>query len=424
MGVAITTPLPAELQVRYWERKLRQESTLEDPITALRGIHSTDKRVSIGNEIYFEMVGSYGNNNERFHRAILQKTLSLPPNEGSLTNPVGTEEDLRQKYFDTFATDYSKAVSLQEYGIEANNKDAWKIFEEITPKIGLHTQEYEGKYVREALLERYSSLLTAAPHFLTQEFSPNIAVAGLAGASWPVYSTNPATWTNRIGAALVTAGVGAAASATIRFFQEAELYASTRKFIEPVIVGGKETYVCLTPSDQCKFLRDPILAGSLGTAWLQYSSITEAESMTFPNARLRIGRCLIVEDPRFPTLTLGGTAGGYSLTPQYRLAGRDTWSDPRDLTLNARQVGYLLGKAAIAKWVQEDFHWEYEYTQYKKFGGKGIFATFGHSMVQWDYGPTNAVPNAGPPTAATRQQDSSMVLIFSAPPQPSSAFVL
>jgi hypothetical protein len=415
MGVNITNPLPAEMQVRYWERKLRQEAVPEDPFTALRGVHSTDARVSIANEVYFELVGSFGNNNERFHRCIMQKTLSQAPNEGSLTNPVGTEEDLRQKIFDVFATDYSKAVSLQEYGIEAKNKEAWQIFEEITPKISLHTQEYEGKYVREALLERYSHLLTAAPHFLTQEWSPNIAVAGLASRNWPAFSTTLATYTNNIGAALVAAGVGAQACATIRFIQEAELYASTRKVIEPVNVGGKETYIVILPSDQAKFLRDPILAGSLGTAWLQYAALS-TEELKYPGACLRIGRCLICEDPRNPTLTLGGSVGGYSLTPQYRLAGRDTWSDPRDLTLNARQVGYLLGKGAVAKWTQEDYHWEYEYQQYKKFGGKGIFGTFGHSMVQWDYGPTNAVPNAGPPTAATRQQDSSMVLIFSATP--------
>jgi hypothetical protein len=414
MGINITTPLPAEMHVRYWERQLRQESVPEDPITALRGVHSTDRRVSIDNEVYLQMVGGFGNL-ERFHRCVLQKKLSQNPNEGSLANPVGQEEDLRQKIFDIWATDWSHAVSLQEYGIEAINKDYFQVFEEITPLLSVYTQEYEGKYCREALLERYSQVLTQSPHFLTQEFSPNIAIAGRHSTDWPAYSTNAATYVNRIATQLVAAGVGAQASATIRFIQECELFASTRLIIEPVNVGGKETYIVLLPSDQAKFLKDPILAGQLGHSFLQYASLS-TEELKYPGAILRIGRCLLCEDPRFPTLTIGGTVGGYSLTPQYRLAGRDTWSDPRDLTLSGRQVGYLLGKGAIAKWVSEDYHWQYEYTQYKKFGGKGIFATFGHSMVQWDYGPTNAVPNAGPPTAATRQQDSSMVLIFSAPP--------
>lgn len=414
MGVNQTVPLPEELHVRYWERRLRQEALPEDPITALRGVHSTDRRVAVGNECYLQMEGGFGNT-ERYHRCVLQKTLSQNPQEGTLSNQVGQEEDLRQKIFDVFATDWSHAVSLQEYGLEAKTKDYFQVFEEITPLLSKYVQEYEGKYCREALLERYSQNLTFAPHFLAQQFSPNIAIAGLGSAQWPAFNVNNAAWTNLIATGLVAAGVGAQASATIRFIQEAELYASTRLIIEPVNVGGKETYIVLLPSDQAKFLKDPILAGQLGNAMLQYAGLNDQE-LKYPGAILRIGRCLICEDPRFPTLTIGGTAGGLTLTPQYRLAGRDTWSDPRDLSLTGRQVGYLLGKAAVAKWVSEDYHWEYEYEQYKKFGGKGIFATFGHSMVQWDYGANNSVPNAGPPTAQTRQQDSSLVLLFSAPP--------
>jgi hypothetical protein len=222
-----------------------------------------------------------------------------------------------------------------------------------------------------------------------------------------------AGWTNAISAGLVAAGVGAQASATVRFIQMAELDASYNKIIEPVSVNGKETYIVLLPPDQARFLKDPVLAGNLGNAWQRYAALPEGEEMHFPGVIGRIGRCLICEDPRHPTLTLTGTAGAYTLTPQYRLAGRDPWSDPRDKTLTARQVGYLLGKGAVTKRVMEDYHWEYEYEQYKKFGGKGIFGTMGWSMVQWDYGANNTV---NPPTAATRQQDSSMVLLFSMPP--------
>ena len=60
MGVAITSPLPPELQVRYWERKLRQESVLTDCFTGLSGVHSTAEKVNVGNEVYFELQGSFG----------------------------------------------------------------------------------------------------------------------------------------------------------------------------------------------------------------------------------------------------------------------------------------------------------------------------------------------------------------------------
>ena len=411
MGVARTAPLPPELGVRYWERKLREESVPEDPINSLRGVHSTEKRVTVTNEIFIDLQGGFGDT-ERYHRMVLQKRLSGPMIEGSLANPVGQEEDLRQKIFDIYATDIFHAVSIQEYGIEAKTKDYWQIFEEINPLEAVYQQEYDGKYMREALLERYSQNLTAAPHFLAQEFSPNIAIAGMHYLNWPAFNVNPATWSNTIGQALVTVGVGAQAAATIRFIKQAELYASTVKIIEPVKIGGAERYIVLLPSPQADYLKDPILQGNLGAVWRDVSSLTK-EEMMYPGVIGRIGRCLIVEDPRYPTLVVGGTAGGFSLTPQYRLAGRDPWSDPRTHTLETRQVGYLLGKASIAKWQMESMKWRYEFEQYKKFGGKGVSQTVGYCMVQWDYGNLNT---ANPPTAATRQQDSSVVLIFSAPP--------
>lgn len=411
MGLNRTNALPIEQHVRIWERKLRQEAVLRDPINALSGVHTTDRKVEVTNEIFIQMEG--GKNDQRYHRMVLQKTLSNAPTEGSNANPVGQEEDLKQKIFDLFYTDWSHQVSLQEYGIEAINKDYWQIFSEINPKLSLYAREYDGKYMREALLERYSSNLTQAPHNLNQEFSPNIAIAGLHSSNWPVFNNTPATWTNRIATGLVNAGVGAQASCTIRFIQLAEEWASAERVIEPVTVGGKETYVCLIPSPQARYLKDPVVAGNLGAAWRDYTGLSQEELLMFPGAIGRIGRCLIVEDPRYPTLTIGGTAGNYTLTPQYKLAGRDAVSDPRDKTLQARQVGYLLGKAAIAKWQPEPFHWQYEYEQYKKFGGKGIFTSVGYQMVQWDYGPLNT---DNPPTSATRQQDSSVVLLFSNPP--------
>ena len=411
MGVNRTNALPPEQQVRIWNKKLRQEAPLEDCFTNLRGVYTTSKRVDIGNEIFID-IGGEGKDNERFHRMTMQKDLSGAPREGSTANQVTNEEDLIQKVFDIFYTDWSHAVSLQSYGIEAKTKDYWGIFEQITPKLALYAQEYEGKYIREALLERYDQNLTAQPHNLVQDWSPNIAVAGLHSTQWPVYNTNVAAWTNAIGTALTTAGVGAQASATIRFIQQAEENASARRIIEPLNIGGKECYIVVLPSPQCVFLKDPVIQGNLGSVFRDVSALSEAE-MNYPGVIGKIGRCLIVEDPRHPTLTLGGTAGGYTLTSQYRLAGREVASDPRDFSLTARQVGYLLGKAAIAKWNPEPFHWEYEYEQYDKFGGKGIFTSWGFQMVQWDYGPGNTV---NVPTAATRQQDSSMVLLFSTPP--------
>jgi len=161
-------------------------------------------------------------------------------------------------------------------------------------------------------------------------------------------------------------------------------------------------------------MKDPLVAGNAGQVFQNISAVSEKERMMFPGALYRFGRCLVIEDTRYPTITLGGSAGSYTLTPRYKLPGRDPdVSDPRDKTLNARQVGYLLGKASLAKWQPEKWHYEYEYEQYDKFGGQGVFNSSGFQMVQWDFGTTDPV---NPATSTTRQQDSSVVLLFSTPP--------
>lgn len=410
MGLNRPTALPAELQVNIWERKLRQEALLHDPFTSLQGVHSTERRVSIDNEIY--LVLEDGGNNARTKTITLQKALSGRPTEGSTASPLGGEEELDQKVMDLHYTDVSHAVALQNFGIDKLTKDYWGIFDQITPLLAQWARELEGKYIREALLERYSSNLVQAPHFLTQEFSPNIAVAGTAVSAWPDFSAAGATHVNAIGDALTAAGLGASACATPRFIQLVEEWATSEKTIEPVYIDGKETYLIVLPSPQARYLKDPAVSGNMGDIYQRQNGLSQTE-MQFPGVITRIGRCLICEDPRYPTLSLGGSAGAYSLTARYKLPGRGPNSDPRDKTASARQVGYLLGKGALTKWMPEPWHWQWEFEDYDKFGGKGIFASCGYEMVQWDFGDSNT---ANPPTDNTRQQDSSAVLLFANPP--------
>lgn len=408
-----TNPLPPAMQVTTWNETLRVESLLEDCFTKLRGIYTTSVRREVGNDVYLDIEGQ-GVNQSRFHVMTLHKALSGAPTEGSTANPVGGEEDLINKNFTVFYTDWGHQVSLQNYGIEKNCKDYFKIFEMVNPDMAVWVKEIEGKYIREALTERYSHNLTAAPHFLVQEFNPNIAIAGLHPSQFPVFSQTPATYVNNIGLGLTAAGVGAQACMTIRFAQLLEEWASAEKTIDPVFLDGKETYLLIIPSPQARYLKDPINAGGLGSRIMGVAETLTNLELGFPGVVTRIGRLLIIEDPRYITLTLGGSTGAFSLTVQYKWAGRDPiTSDPRDKSLTARQGGWLLGRAAIAKWQPEKWHYEWEFERYDKFAGKGIYNSSGFNLVEWDYGATDPV---NPPTAATRQNDGSILILFSTPP--------
>jgi hypothetical protein len=98
------------------------------------------------------------------------------------------------------------------------------------------------------------------------------------------------------------------------------------------------------------------------------------------------------------------------MTAQYRGMGRadDGSSDPRDKTTSARLVGFLLGKACLCEWMPEGFHWEWEYEQYDKYFGSGIFMSVGIKNPMFDLTGGDAT---------NVQQDNSIVLPFAYPPQ-------
>jgi hypothetical protein len=85
----------------------------------------------------------------------------------------------------------------------------------------------------------------------------------------------------------------------------------------------------------------------------------------------------------------------------------DGSSDPRDTGANARLVGFLLGKAALIEWMAEPYHWEWEYEQYDKFFGSGIFCSCGIRQPIYDLSTE---------TNISWQQDSSIVVPFAQPP--------
>jgi hypothetical protein len=158
----------------------------------------------------------------------------------------------------------------------------------------------------------------------------------------------------------------------------------------------------------------------MGGVWRDVAYFDKDVKMHFPGLIGQLGGLRIVEDQRYPTLTLGGSASNsdyltdseadYTLTAQYRGMGRadDGSSDPRDKSASARQCGFLLGQAALCEWMPEGFHWEWEYEQYDKFFGSGIFCSVGIKQPIFDVTGGDAT---------TVQQDGSIVLPFAMPPE-------
>lgn len=405
MSMSLAVPLEAEQQLKIFERKLRRESVPGTVFDQLEAIYSTSKRTAMPEAIYYKLAPGYELAPVVQYPMI--KTLSAEATEGddsTLGNLEGHEEALVTKFGQARANDVAHAVPCNEYGIDANTKEAFQINEQAVDLLAIWGKEYIERSRSQSLLERIGQNLQAAPHSLSPMITPNVYVAGLADASQPVCNSLTAnTWANTVGTALAASSSTAGAScSTLNFFIRLDNWASTQKYIEPVMIGGKETYIFLLPSSQAVYLKSPSGTGSLGATWFQMQK-REDEEQQFNTMLGRIGRILIIEYPRFPTVTLSGSSGAYSLTTAYRGMGRGTSSDPRDTTSAGRDVGLLLGKGSIIERKDTDWHLEYQWDQYDKFFGVASACTVGHNMP---------VYNLGTKTVAAEQQDSSIACFF------------
>lgn len=417
------TTIDPELLITTWITDLEREYVPNDVFDHLSSeyINSTSEEPrSLPNAIYLKLKSEADKG--RYCKVPMVKDLVGAPTLGANGDQRLNEEEITTKHFQMEYTDLSHATTNQAYGIFARDKFPYKIFEQRVPLMARYYKQYFGKMRRQALLELQSENLEDAPHFNAAGFSPNWYVPNRTNAQQPQYVVNAADWTDTIVAALVAAGTGANATATVTYMQRLEEYARTEIFITPIeFEDGGDGYVVVLPTPQARWMKHCIQVGNLGSIWRDAQAFSQEIRFMYPGLLGQIGGLRFVEDQRYPTLTIGGSASNlgsylidseadYTMTAQYRAMGRadDGSSDPRDKTAAARQVGFLLGQAALCEWMPEGFHWEWEYEQYDKYFGSGIFCSVGIKQVIFDTNDNDAT---------TLQQDGSIVLPFATPPE-------
>jgi hypothetical protein len=420
----INHPLPLDvgLQIEIWLTEVQQEALPEEIFDRLGSeyVYSVGEDApELPNAIYIKLDAKPDNTEARTATLPMIKELSEAPTLGSLGDQRLNEEDWITKHFQMQYTDVSHATTNMKYGIEAITKQPYKIFEYRAKGLGKYFKQYFGKMRRQALLEQIAENLGEAPHFLAAAWGMNWYVPNVENWNQPVYSTSYATFTNSIVAALIAAGTGQNAAGTVVYFQRLEEWARTEKFINTIdFEDGTDGYVVLLPTPTARWMKNPTTGfPTLGALYRDSTEYTKEVHFMFPGFIGQIGCLRFVEDPRYPTLTLGGSASGsqgagagYSMTAQYRGMGRadDGSSDPRDKSASARLVGFLLGKGCLCEWMPEGFHWEWEYEQYDKYFGSGIFMSVGIRNPMYNF--TGGV-------SANVQQDNCIILPFAQPPQ-------
>lgn len=355
------------LQQRSWDSILRSESLTRDVYQDFQGTFSDDKKM-LPNGIMAIVALSAGANN---HTIGLLKNLSGAGVTGQ-EEQLGEETDQELLEQQIFSNDVSNAVNTETYGIDAHDKSAYRILARVQPQLSLWHKEIKGKYIREALLEKYSSNLTVAPTSLTQGFNENILIKGVALSAQPAYDSTPATYIANISTALGLAGAGD--QWDVHFLSVLNHWVTAVKKIEPMDNGR---YIVTVPSRQALILRDVASSGSVAN-FFRDSHVAEAATNAYRWYLGSFGELDLYEDPRAPVV---GDNGGV-LTAGYKGAGSD---DTRvGLAGVLFDVSFVHGKAAVWVAQHEQMHFEEEIQNYRKVVGVGAFAGYGVNRNVYD----------------------------------------
>jgi hypothetical protein len=446
----LTTMNATALRQQAWDKVLREDSTLDDVFNRLK--NAVDVRMSsieIPNAIFME----FENPSVSTHKLTFPFTTPLKKSfqMGTDEDMLGNEEDLDLMHLTIRYNEIKKAVSHRGWGIDFNDLSWTGLYGTLTPKFVQAYQELRGRRIREALMLTVAEELTKNPVGLKQQFNSNVFICNLGDfGNQPVWDVTDLTKTDgavdslglypsrnfrgansyveSIAAKMLTgAGTGSTSKAVMNvdaLFQ-LDLYVRTRLKLIPLEIGKRKGYIFLCPSDVAAYLTNPKRSGSLGEAWASFTNLT-AEEQSIPGIAGRVRSLWIVEDERAPTLTVGGSTGTYTLTPGFVQPGDNDdrnlnpWSNTSGSTNYVFEVGFVIGKGALAEWVVNDLQYAKESTEYGKFLGKGSWMCGGIQLARFEKDtPDDANNSASTGQGKTIiQRGSCMVLISRAPVAP------
>ena len=352
-----------------WDVKLRDEVLMDDPFEALSMVVSTDEKKTIPEAAVIKVTADSG----AFSKTITTlKALSGNGVEGR-TQQLGAEEEQSTRSLTVYANNFSNAVNVERYGIDAKEMDAYGIREKSKPQLARWGKETMGRYKREAVCERYSSNLVVAPTSLTQGINANVFYAGVAAPV--VYDSTPATYVTAIDAA-APATPGATNRLSQSVLDDLIETIQLQRNIEGIEIGGSTKWILMVPTRQKKFILSPGTSNFYET--FRDGDVRGPNNKVLKHVIGSYGPILMIEDPRSPIVTVNTT-----VTFAYKGAG-DTENRTLSADNNRFDVAMLLGKGALYEYSMEEVHFEDEIQGYKKNQGIGMFCTKGWRVGEFD----------------------------------------
>lgn len=285
----------------------------------------------------------------------------------------GNEEELRTMDMQLTANSWGHAVPTEKYGIDFVRQSHLDIYKAARPELQRWYSQMRGWKLRQALIEQFSIEQTAAPTSKSLNLNRNwLMFDTTSSVKVATYSSTLATFRSNINTAIGAAGANVKTPTMDALLALQEIITTTLN-IEPLVIGGKETYIVLVPSATFRKLVSPAASGSFG----DYAKYDKADfGLGGVVEFLNYGPMLIIPDNR--AVAFGNNAG--SLTFGYMGPGA---TRNISVTGDPYQLGIVLGKGALYEYEQEALHWEEDVDNYGRDKGIGMFTTASWTLGQW-----------------------------------------
>jgi hypothetical protein len=272
-----------------------------------------------------------------------------------------------------------KVVATPGYGKRKLDQDAYGLFEQHVDDLAEFAKEHEGLEIRQAETEKFGETLrhgdtqaVCVPHW-----NRNIFVSGNPLRTCrPAYSTNLATYTQNLVAAVLAAGGGAITPTVGQTLNQPNLSNASNFALQqriarlniPGLPGGKG-FILKASELQFTYLGDPAWSQrNLGSLYIQRTQLPE-KVMNWPGVMGAYKDFLLVCDPRQPTITVGGSSAPYTLSAGYMWPG-DVDLRGRD-DANVLDTFNILGMGAVWSWYPEKLHHIQQVDDYGAIVGHG-----------------------------------------------------
>ncbi len=332
------------------------------------------------------------------HQTNFPLLMYLSGNEtaGNQSDQINSLEDPIVKEFTAYYNDVSKAVKINQYGIDFLDTAPYAIKEKISDLLATYWKELMDYYMQHAILWKYSPNLLQSPTNLSVVPHKNTIVKGVPYGDQPFlnYNTN-ANFYSSVIASNMDAAVASHASKydlgfDVPFALAVTEYANYQLKMKPFNLGGRNSYIWALPSSQVTRTINPMTTAGFGAVWMATTKLN-TEEMSLPGCLGRCRNVIFVENPRAPTAKTFGTGSGSGsgvgtssptnsvLSVTYLKPGEN---DQRYTSGDVWEPGFLLGQQGMVE-IDNGVHTENEIQDFKKYKAVGMFNVMGFNRVEY-----------------------------------------